>query len=94
MIPIVFSRDRYSRANPSTSVDFPAPGEPVNPTTRERPVAGNKALSNGCESAVRFSTAVMARAIARRFPARTSAAQVSMDVAIDVVTVCPENTPV
>ena len=49
---------------------FPAPGEPVSPITRARPLCGNKAFKRLDHPGERFSTAEMARASERTSPER------------------------
>ena len=53
-------------------VIFPAPGAPVSPITRARPLCGNNAFSRSDHPATRFSTIEMARARALASPERTS----------------------
>src|SRR5512135_1437057 len=49
---------------------FPAPGGPVMPMRKARPVFGNILRRNSAAPSSSFSTAVIARAIARRSPSR------------------------
>src|SRR5229473_2707493 len=69
-MPIVRCCLRYSRASWSTRVLLPAPGAPVSPITRARPLCGNRALSRVLASGAPFSIVVMARASPRASPPR------------------------
>jgi hypothetical protein len=71
MIPIFFSSLRYSLASWSTSVLLPAPGAPVKPIVRARPVWGNNSLRSSIHPREWFSTVEMARASARPSPERS-----------------------
>src|SRR6266536_4665338 len=69
-IPTVLPRRRYACARRCARVDLPAPGGPVTPTTRARPVRG-KSGPRISGAPPFFSTALIARPMARGRPART-----------------------
>jgi hypothetical protein len=66
-------RRRYDWTRRCTSVDFPAPGGPVIPTIRARPVLGKSARKRSAAPAS-VSTADSARPMSRTRPARTPSA--------------------
>ena len=68
MIPTDSPSPRSKVVSRSTSVDLPAPGGPVIPSTWARPVRANTARMISGISGVRFSTRVMRRARASRSP--------------------------
>src|SRR6266508_718906 len=69
-IPTVLPRRRYAWARRCARVDLPAPGGPVMPKTRARPVRGKR--GHRIPGAPPFlSTALIARPMARACPART-----------------------
>src|ERR1041385_5900564 len=74
-MPTVRSCLRYSRASWSTSVLLPAPGAPVRPITRARPVKLKRAFSSSRDSGRLSSMVLMARATARTSPARMRSTQ-------------------
>jgi hypothetical protein len=76
MIPTRSPRSRYKPARRSTSEDFPAPGAPVMPTTRPRPVCGNTDFINAAAFPTLSSTFEIARATARVSPARMRSSSV------------------
>src|SRR6266540_862349 len=69
-IPTVSPRRRYACARRCARVDLPAPGGPVMPTTRARPVRG-KSGPRISGAPPFLSTALIARPMARGRPART-----------------------
>src|SRR5215831_12387346 len=75
MMPTVRSCLRYSRASWSTSVLLPAPGAPVSPITRARPLCGNTAFSREVDSGRPSSIMLMALARARTSPWRIRSTQ-------------------
>src|SRR6185369_4955780 len=68
---------RTSPISAETSVDLPAPGGPVIPTTCAPPASGYSSRRAGSATAVRFSTAVRSRARARRSPALAAATRLA-----------------
>ena len=54
---------------------FPAPGAPVSPITRARPLCRNNAFNKSDQPGQRFSTADIARASARTSPERSGSIQ-------------------
>src|SRR5438067_2050926 len=68
------SRARACLTIAPISVDLPAPGGPVKPTTAARPVCGKISRTSVQPSGSSFSTSEMARASARLSPARSRSA--------------------
>src|SRR6185369_2626850 len=73
MTPTVLRWARRRAVSRSTSVDLPAPGGPVMPTTRARPLRAKTPARTSRASGRPSSTSVMARASARTSPPRTPA---------------------
>src|SRR4029450_9926746 len=65
-------RRRASRTISPASVDLPTPGEPVRPIVEARPVCPNRPEESSASPSAPSSTMEMARATARRSPARTA----------------------
>src|ERR1700744_5964950 len=73
---------RNSATKASISVDFPAPGGPVNPTVRAAPVEGSSARCRLPAEGPPASMIVMARATALGSPARSRCMKASMASAV------------
>ena len=76
-IPTFRPRARALRARAAVSVDLPAPGEPVRPVTRARPVRGKRCARRSGKRESPDSAHVIARATRGTLPARTPSASSS-----------------
>src|SRR5438093_5304557 len=65
-------RGRPGRTGSPASLDFPPPGEPVSPTVEALPVCPKRPEDSSASPSAPSSTIEMARATARRSPARTA----------------------
>ncbi len=70
---------RMQATRRSTSVDLPAPGGPVTPTTHARPVCGKTARETESSGSSPASTREMSRPVARASPALAAASSLSTE---------------
>src|SRR5450830_314492 len=74
-MPTFLPAARAFRASAAVRVDLPAPGDPVRPVTRARPVFGKKVARSSGKRESPDSAHVIARATAGTRPARTPSAR-------------------
>src|SRR5215470_10955039 len=85
--PTLRSSARTCATRALIRLDLPTPGGPVTPTEYAAPVSGYRSATTSYESGSPFSISVIARANARRSPARTPAARLSRVHSLPATTV-------